>query len=358
MIKAASLLFTLILFAAPIFATVHVVPYNIRTVLDLNDGDTLSLTGFPTEWIYSRVILGINSTPSVPMAGNLVINNCNYALISYYREITFAYTSEITIKFLGSAQKMPIQWWVDGGIASSPCVSATEMSREDSVQITLKNFADSLYANKIKNYKSLGELNSETIFEGSSENFKIEKLPSWFYNRIYVQIEPIDGRELNGYAYAGGKRAKTSGWNAKFAIVQKKNYTPTFEIAFPEYRKVKLKWWAETNTPNETSVSAIEERMGKDSVKAIYSFGESPYSKGMVSLIFDKRNFTDSNIPVVKKLSFNPQGPSQTNDLGIRGSIYAFDANINVGDSVTLAIPLDFNYNPKTDSITIEHFID
>ncbi|WP_143394544.1 hypothetical protein [Fibrobacter intestinalis] len=232
------------------------------------------------------------------------------------------------------------------------------MSREDSLQVALKNFSDSIYTNKIKNYRSLGELNSETFFEGSSGNFKIEKLPSWFYNRIYVQIESVDGRELNGSSYAGGKRAKISGQTATFAVVQKNRYAPTFELAFPEYRRVKLKWWVEVGAPKESVVAAVEDKLSEDSVHVLYSFGESPYTNGKISLTFDRRNFTDGKIPVVKKLSFDPQGISQLGALGIRGNIYDFEANINIGDSVTLAIPLDFDYNPETDSITIEHFIE
>lgn len=352
-----SLFLLAFLFAPFTFASVHVIPYNVRTVLDLNDGDTLSLLGFPTGWFYSRVVLGVNSSPSVPLAGNLVVNGCNYAVVPYYREISFSYTDEIKVRFFGAAQRVPIQWWVDVGTVSSVC-AAVEDSREDSVRTTLKKYADSLYANKIKNYRSLGELNFETIFEGSSENFKIEKLPGWFYNRIYVQIESIDGRELNGYSYAGGKRAKISGRSAKFAVVQKNNYVPTFELAFPEYRKVKLKWWAEIDSPNKTIITATEDKVSEDSVNVVYSFGKSFYSNGMVGLTFDRRNFTDGKIPVIKKLSFDPQGHSRMNDLGIRGDIYDFGASINVGDSVILALPLDFNYNPETDSIAIEHFIE
>lgn len=358
MIRLSSLLVAVFLFAQSVFPAVHVLPYNVRTTLNLNDGDTLSLTGFPTGWFYSRVILGVNSTPSVPLAGNLVINNCNHTLTPYYREISFAYTDEIEIKFSGSPKQMPIQWWVDTGTAFSVCTATTKTTRKDSIQITLKNFADSIYANKIKNYRDLNKLNSETIFKGSSGNFKIEQLPNWFYNRIYVQIEPMDGRELNGYSYAGKKHVKLSGWSTKFAIEQKNAYTPTFELAFPEYRKVKLKWWAEVKTPTEKTIEATETNIGKDSVNAIYSFEQTPYNNGKVHLTFAKRNFTDGKIPIIRRLSFNPQGPSQIDDLGVRGNIYAFDAHINIGDSVTLAIPLDFNYSPQLDSITIEHFIE
>lgn len=64
MVRLFSLLLAFFLFAPSAFAAVHAVPYNVRTVLDLSDGDTLSLTGFPVGWAYSRVVLGINSTPS------------------------------------------------------------------------------------------------------------------------------------------------------------------------------------------------------------------------------------------------------------------------------------------------------
>ena len=84
-----------------LFAMVHSVPYNTRIILDLNDGDTISLTDFPKDWEYSRVVLGINSSPSVQMTGNLIVNHCKYSLYSYYREVAFAYTNEIKIKYSG-----------------------------------------------------------------------------------------------------------------------------------------------------------------------------------------------------------------------------------------------------------------
>ena len=111
MIRVLPYIFALFVLPQVIFAEIHYVPYNARTVLNLEDGDTISLTGFPTDWTYSRVVLGINSTPSVQMSGNITINNCKHTLYSFYQEIAFAYTNEIKIKYSGSnQQRMPIHW--------------------------------------------------------------------------------------------------------------------------------------------------------------------------------------------------------------------------------------------------------
>ena len=104
MIRVLPYIFALFVLPQVVFAEIHYVPYNARTVLNLEDGDTISLTGFPTDWTYSRVVLGINSTPSVQMSGNITINNCKHTLYSFYQEIAFAYTNEIKIKNAACAE--------------------------------------------------------------------------------------------------------------------------------------------------------------------------------------------------------------------------------------------------------------
>ena len=358
MVRLFSLLLSFFLFAPPIFAAVHAVPYNVRTVLDLSDGDTLSLTGFPVGWAYSRVVLGINSTPSVPMAGHLVVNNCKYALDSYYREIAFAFATEIKITYSGNPQqRMPIQWWVDDNRIFSKCEHA-ELTRADSIWKLVYKFADSLYEMRTAHYRDLGEMNAESIFAGSSRMFKISKLPEDMYNRIYVLIEPLDGKELNGFAYASNKKANIRGWTSTVVLSQKAKYAPYFEIAFPEYRKVKMKWWATKEEPVEIQIQASETSLGSDSVQANYAFGKTPYTSASVELKFDKNVFVDGQIPVIKKLSFNPHGPENLDEFTMIGDIFDIQAQLKSGQEVTLALPLDFNYVSGRDSVTVGHFIE
>jgi len=355
--KIFAFLFVVFCVSSNLYAAVHSISHNVATIIELQDGDEIELTDFPVGWGYSRIVLGVNSVPALQLSGRLVANDCNHELHNYYEEFDISYTSEVKIVYHGPTQRLPIQWWVDASPVLSSCKSYSDLLRTDSIMTMLYNFADSIYSEKIKNYRDLGELNSETLFEGTSSKFKITDLPSWFYNVVYVQVESMDGRELNGAAYVGKGRVEIKGYSEKFTIEQKTLLSPTFELAFPEYRKVKLKWWAEVQAHSEFKIESKETQITSDSVEVEYTFGDNLYSKSSVKLAFNKRKFVDGKVPVVKKLSFNPQGPNKSKDFGVRGNIYDFDAKIKLGDSVVIAIPLDFEYQSGRDSVTIEHFI-
>lgn len=358
MIRALPYIFALFVLPQVVFAEIHYVPYNARTVLNLEDGDTISLTGFPTDWTYSRVVLGINSTPSVQMSGNITINNCKHTLYSFYQEIAFAYTNEIKIKYSGSnQQRMPIHWWVDSKNIFSKC-KKTELTKKDTIWQLVYNFADSLYETKIANYQDLDTINTETLFEGSSHVFKITKLPTWKYNRIHVLIEPQDGRELNGYAFIGKKKTHIGGWTSTVVISQKTKKSPYFEVAFPEYRKVRIKWWVTDEQPIENQVHSSVQNLEHDSLLVNYEFGKTPYSPNSVRLKFDRNAFANGTPPIIKKLSFNPHGPENIEELAVMGDVFDIQAQLKTGHSVTLALPLDFDYVKGRDTVTIGHFIE
>lgn len=339
-------------------ASVHKIYHNVATIVSLQDGDEIVLDSMPLSWGVSRVVLGVNSVPALQLSGYLTINGCKYYLDNSYKQIDFAYNSVISVKYYGSAQKLPIQWWVDSAPIQSKCDDGFESARKDSIRSILQHFVDSVHAFRIKDYVDLGEINSVTNFEGSSEMFKITKLPDWFYNQINVMIEATDGRELRGYVYVGGKRVKVEGWSSRFTLYQKTSLVPFFEIAFPEYRKVRVRWWVESKSVSKTEVKAKENIFSEDSIKVDYLFGQTPYTKEVVSLVFDKNSFRDKKIPSVERLSFDPQGPNRSADLAIRGAIYDVHAVLNSGDSVVFALPLEFVYDVERDSVTIEHFIE
>ena len=354
--KILTLFATLLFIPQYLWATVHSVPYNASTVLNLQDNDEISLVGFPTGWVYSRVVLGINSVPALQLSGSLVANDCLHELHGYYDEVAFVYTGNETIVYHGPAQNLPIHWWVDAAPVVSTCKSYSEMLRRDSVFAMQYSLADSVFSEQTRDYKDLGELNSVTFFEGTSSNFKIVNLPDWFYNRIFVQVEPVDGRELNGRAFANGADTELKGYSLQFALDQKTHLGPTFELAFPEFRKVKLKWWAEVQTPNSEIVEAKEKQLTSDSVEVEYSFEDDFGSKKSVKIVYDKRKFSDGKPPVIKKMSFNPYGLKNSKIFGVRGDVYEIDANVNPGDSVVVAIPIGDNYQPGKDSIMLESY--
>lgn len=346
------------LFLAPqnLWAKTHSIAQNKATIVDLQDNDEISLVNSPNNCAYSRIVLGTNSMPAIRLSGSLVTNDCIHELRDFYQEIAFAYTGEDKIVYHGPPQSLPIQWWADSNPITESCKSYTEKTKKDSVLAIIYNYADSIYSDRIKDYRDLGHLDSITTFEGSSAKFKITKLPNWFYNRIFVQVESKDGQELDGNAYIGGTKAEIKGFSAIFAINQKTLLAPSFELAFPSNHKVTLKWWAEARVPTEIQIQAKEKRLTSDSVEVEYSFGESLYSKNSVKLKFDKRQFVDGKIPVIKKMSFNPYGPNKSKNFGIHGDVYKVKVQPKFNDSIVIALPLGTERQLDKDSVLIEYF--
>ena len=272
--KLFALIVFLFLVPQSLLAKVHTVARNVATVVNLHDNDELQLVNHPKDWFFSRIIIGVNSVPTLQLSGSLVTNDCIHDLNGYYDEVAFTYTGNDKIVYHGPSQNLPIQWWADANPVVPPCKSYAKMTKRDSVIAMLYNYADSVYSEKIKDYVDLGNLNTESYYEGTSAKFKIVNLPDWFYNRILVLVEPMDGRELDGSAFAGGLRAELKGYSAKFAINQKTAFAPFFELAFSEYRKIKVKWWAEAGVPTEYKIKTKEKALSSDSVEVEYSFGD------------------------------------------------------------------------------------
>lgn len=336
-----------------ILASHHHVPYNVATTIDLQDGDEIVLENMPFDWAFSRVVLGVNSMPSLPLSGALSINNCQHLLHEYYEQIDFTYVPNIIIKYRGPSQALPIHWWVDGAPLESSCLA---MSREDSLWQFVRHYADSIYNKKISRYSDLGVRDTYAHFSGRSEHVKISDLPKESYNRIYVSIEPEDGRELKGHVYVGNRELQLKGWSSGIALTPMAGRIPTFEIVFPEYRKFRVKWWAVTERPGESIVEPSETQMGGDSVLVRYNYAKTPFSRGQVQLAFDRNSFTDGKVPVVKKLDFNPYASIEVDGLVTMGNVYDIHANLREGDTITMALPLDFDYVSGQDTVVVGHF--
>ena len=342
-------------------ATVLSLPYNVRTVLDLNDGDTIMLNNFPQGWNYSRIVMGINSSPSLQLSGDLIINGCKYKLDSYYRQLAFEYSVSTLIKYSGSPQRLPIQWWVDNSVDYSVCRPDEGEQTIDSVTRMNNERLDSIIAAKEMNYVNLDSLNGNYVFSGSEAFFKVSSLPNFPYNAIYIQIEPLDGSELDGGFYAGLKGVNLSGWTETIVVQKRTRLNPTFELAFPTNRTVKLKWWVGTEDMPLTDVSASEISLSEDSVRAVYSFGRTSGFKEekRFAVLYDRRLFVDRKIPRIKGSQILPLNISALYETGdLVGNVYELEANNIPGAVIQVAIPLAFEYHDDRDSVYIAHFLE
>ena len=339
-----------IVFLCPIWTVAEIipVPYNIRTIVDVEDGDTLSLENFPQGWSYSRVVLGVNSSPSLQLSGYLKVNGCKHRLDSYYRQVSFELTSSTLIRFSGESQRLPIQWWVDNGSDYSICVANDDPM--DSVIKARNDWVDSVIAEREADYINLDTLNGNYAFSGTEAFFRISNLPDFAHNAIYIQIEPLDGRELDGGFYAGLEEVQLSGWTETVVVQRRTRYSPSFELAFPCSRTVRLKWWVGTEEMSWTDVAANETALSADSVRLTYARG---------SVTYDRRLFVDRQVPQIKVSRILPTNISALYETGdLVGSVYDIKANNIPGTVISVAIPLTFKYHRGRDSVYVAHFLE
>ena len=350
-------LFAFILALSNAYAFDHFIEVNKAAVITLQDGDVIVLSNLPSDWSFSRIALGVNSVSQNKLTGRLVIRNCAYKLNGNYKLVDFGFENGASARYYGPMQQIQIQGWVDSAPLTAKCENAENVLKKDSLWQAEKDRMKFLFATKTAKYKDLGPVESTTGFEGPSGLFKITSLPEWNFNRIYVQVEPMDGRELDGYLYSRSQQSKVAGWSANIPLILKTDFPVVFELAFPEFRKVRLKWWAVKDSPKEEPVKLVAKDMG-DSVEAVYTFENSTHHNRNVALRFRKDDFVNGKIPTVKKLEFNPNGVFRVDSLksyGITGDVYDISAELANSGPVTFALPLNFKYVPDMGSISMIH---
>ena len=70
----------LFLFVTEANASVHSLQYNIPSSIRVVDGDTLNFLDIPTDWLFSKVKIGISGEPAQMLDGRLSIGSCTYNL--------------------------------------------------------------------------------------------------------------------------------------------------------------------------------------------------------------------------------------------------------------------------------------
>lgn len=354
------------IFVASLFASVHaathVIPYNTRYEVNLADGDELLLKDFPDGWGYSNVYLGVNAAERGKLSGvSLTNDQCIHDLSGDYQEIIYSHNGEKRIKYSGVPQKLPIHWWVNNAQSVTPCSRNAELSPKDSVKEAYRHIVDSVITEALSKYINLDTLNKVYTFEGTGGKFRVSNLPSYTYNMIKILVIADDGLPLSGATFSGAKIARfpdeSAGKSSVVLGLQKRGpYDPTFEIDFPETRKIRLQWWVSTEIPTKEEIYA-RTTSDADSVEKEYYFDGNPKSVNFnkVKLKYAKSSFTDGKAPVVKKLAFMPAEARMLVDQGaFVGPVYDVHAEPANGELITVALPLA---NPKAKPKFVAHFL-
>ena len=339
-----------------LMAATHQIAMNVRTVLSLNDGDDVELVGFPSyNWGYTRVFMGVNSGPFGELSGGFFVNDCGYELNGFYTQFDFRYSSSIRMTYYGPSADLPIQWWLGSGTPSAACVKSEETPEAEEV----KNLIKTIVQEKFRNYSDIGASGSLYEFEGSSKTLKITDMPSDNFNTIKLTIRPLDNKDLDGYVYLGEKKLPLGG--RETIVIQAPRYKDIFPFEVVHnnnaYRRVSISWTAEVGVPEVTDVASTQEDEGA-SVAVKYDFEKTPYTYKPLKISFNKSDFTDGKAPVVKKYAFNPDGPADEIGLSFSGTLYDISSNLKPGKRVTMAIPLDMDYDAEEDTLWFEHFIE
>lgn len=353
-----TLVFFLVMLVSPVhlMAKTHFVPFNLRTTLNLSNGDEIVLTDAPVDWGYNRVSLGVNSSSYSTLSGSIIVNNCKFSLKGYYKEISFHLTDSISITYSGPDAALPVQWWLDYGFTPTECEDLDSIAEVQERSSFLDMTVRAIFKERLKTYSDIGTMNASYIFKGVSGLFNIPSMPSWNFNVVKVKVEPIDGKKLDGFMYIGEKRVKLGEHSSIVSIAPRYKDLFFFEIVFSSYRKVKITWWVEQAEPPQKKVDVAVESHG-DSVTVIYEFERTPYTWRPLKISFNKTDFVDGAYPTVTKYAFHPNGPSDSIGSAIHGDLYDISAKVKPGRYVAMAIPLDMAYNPETDTIWFERFL-
>lgn len=339
-------------FCSVVSASVLNPNYNETTFFSLVDGDSVVLSGFPANWKYNRIYVGINGNS---LRGTFLSqrDSCEISLSGYYQKLDFLYAGDSALVLIYRG-KLPIigflQWWVDNGLQESECQrSETDSSAAENLPDEIQKTLDF--------YTALDSPNVLTPFTNSVGSFQISRFPSYPHNDILVQIESADGRELDGFFRINDQFQSLTGYSTTIVLNRRSVYAVAFQIAFPGVRSYTVKWWAESRTVKRNFIESFVQDQG-DSLMVHYSFIEDRGGDDTLALKFLKESFVDGLPPSFQKFSALPTEIVSHFQEGIfYGSLYEISGNLKSGEKVTIAIPLEFTYN-QDDSLGIYHFHD
>lgn len=338
-------------------AVTHEVAFNSPQTVTVSNGDELLLRNFPTEWIgYDNVILGVNAQHPGTLSGALKNNRCVHNLFGDYQEFVYNYTGEMRIKYFGKTQTLPIQWWVGNGRSPTQCSEY----QDDSLEYSSKTLPDSVLDLLYSDFINLDTMDKEYVYEGNGARFRVSNLPTAaYYNVINVQVLSMDGRVLDGgVAYMGSRMVSLSKVVSNIVMQKTGPIDPTFELAFSEKRKVKLKWWISVDEPALTEIQSRSTQQG-DSIETEYFFdGENRFSGFRKATIKNARNsFKDGKAPVVKKMSLLPaEARLLVDQMNLVDDFYDIHAELENGKTATVALPVPSQWASDT-SIKVAHFL-
>lgn len=325
-------------------------PFNASTFVYVEPDDIIRIEDYPSQWGYSRIVLGVQASGPESLNGTLNRELCHYAMQGYYQQLFFRYDGEaVVLKYMGhKSTSLTLQWWLDYAVETSYCEEPSVSEAE------LANFRDAVDI-AFSAYMDLGSMNAVSEFETSSQMLKVSDYPNWMHNSILIQLESRDGSPLDGYVYIGGETLKITGYSVIVPLSRRSFLPLTLQVSFPTRRKFSVKWWAEYRNVQEIPVQKEEiKNNNRDSIFCKYNFTIAKRKK--LLLKFSADDFSDGKTP-----TYTAKSALEGTALGLVenalyvGTVYDIHANLSSDKKITLALPLEIDGKVDPKDVVIYH---
>lgn len=321
---------------------------NVPESVVLDPGDIIQIDSFPMQWGPSRIVLGFQSQGNRTLEGFVLNGECRRSLFGYYQQVDFEFDGNaVYLTYLGNTStNVNLQWWLDYSVVQSQCEepSATGL-------MNLGNLLGPVYSA----YTDLGPINSISSFETSSQMLKISDYPTWPNNTIMIQIEPEDGKPLDGYVYVGKETLKISGYSVTIPL-SRRSFLPTrFQVSMSTRRKFHVTWWAAYRNAQDIPVQLrVIPGENPDSISCEYSF-TGPNTR-RVLLKYSTSDFVDGNPPTyTEKTTLEGAALGLASNSFHVGTVYDIDAHVADGKEITIAIPLNAPRSIDVSEVSVYH---
>ena len=285
--------------------------------------DTLSISGFPTDWQWDSVVVQFNSTSSEPLnirtqADGAVRTHTGWT-VQFSIPRPMEQSQKVFFERLGGSTSFWATWWAvsSGAVPPSPAPPQDPPPASSTVY---------------------PKFNQDTVITTASTNVWLKGRPTWKHNALLFSVSPVGSGELSGTVTLGGYSVTLSGYYKEIEIDPGYEDTIPLAISFPSQRSVRIKWWAVNRPPKEAPINKVQTSAnGKLFLK--YKFSENSNGLDDLNLEFKQSDFTDGMAPTYVRCDI---APAEVNvDPGYQGlTTWKIHGNIRSGATVKIAIPV------------------
>ncbi len=285
--------------------------------------DTLSISGFPTDWPWDTIMVQFNSTSSEPLNLKIRTNGTEQTYSGWTFQFSIprptGQSQKVVFERLGGSASFWATWWaVSSGTVSTPPVPP--QNSPPSASIVYPKF------------------NQDTVISTVSTDVMLTGRPSWNHNALIFSIAPVGGGELSGTVMLGGSFVSLSGYYKEIEIDPSYEDTIPMALSFSSQKSVRIKWWATNRAPKEAPITQVQ-TSANGKLFLEYKFSENSAGLDDLNLEFRQGDFTDGMAPTYVRCDI---APTEVNsDIGYQAlTTWKIHGNLRSGAMVKIAIPI------------------